>query len=250
MESKKEIIIPLLPFHENGAIPQPDAHSGKKHAEVVEPPKLRDYQVVRTEFISQRQEPALTFKDMQFFVNQACLKRFPDVDAVHMLVQSESKTLVLLPCDKDAPHAFAWCHTTSKGRRVSRQVTCKILSAKIFDLMGWNAENRYKVLGKIVHDESMRMLLFDLTGAEVYQRVYTDESTSELSRQARYPEDWRDQFGPAYEEHRQLLQFKLIEEYAMYTIKETKPEMKTVGLAEVDTDQNTQESKEHFDERI
>lgn len=56
------------------------------------------YQVVRREFFAHINEPSVTFNNYKFYVNAACLNRFPQVDQVQVLVNQESKILAIRPC--------------------------------------------------------------------------------------------------------------------------------------------------------
>lgn len=100
------------------------------------------YQVVRREFFAHINEPSVTFNNYKFYVNAACLNRFPQVDQVQVLVNQESKILAIRPCRAEDRDACAWC-TTGSGRRKPKQITCKIFFAKVFSLMGWNLDYRY-----------------------------------------------------------------------------------------------------------
>ena len=63
------------------------------------------YQVVRREFFAHINEPSVTFNNCKFYVNTACLNRFPQVDYVQVLVNQESRILAIRPCraeDRDA----------------------------------------------------------------------------------------------------------------------------------------------------
>lgn len=108
------------------------------------------YQVVRREFFAHTYEPSVTFNNYKFYVNAACLNRFPTVDFVQVLVNQERKILAIRPCEEGDRDAFAWA-TNSRGRRRARQVSCRLFFAKVFSLMGWNLDNRYKLLGRIIH---------------------------------------------------------------------------------------------------
>lgn len=100
------------------------------------------YQVVRREFFAHINEPSVTFNNYKFYVNAACLNRFPQVNQVQVLVNQESKILAIRPCRAEDRDACAWC-TTGSGRRKPKQITCKIFFAKVFSLMGWNLDYRY-----------------------------------------------------------------------------------------------------------
>ena len=120
------------------------------------------YQVVRQEFFAHVNEPAVTFNNYKFYVNAACLNRFPKVDYVQVLVNQESKILAIRPCQAEDRDACAWC-TNGSGRRKPKQITCKIFFAKVFSLMGWNLDYRYKLLGRVIHAKDEWLIAFDLT---------------------------------------------------------------------------------------
>ena len=56
------------------------------------------FQVVRREFFAHLHEPSVTFNNCKFYVNSACLSKFPKVEYVQVLVNRESKILALRPC--------------------------------------------------------------------------------------------------------------------------------------------------------
>ena len=63
------------------------------------------YQVVRREFFAHINEPSVTFNNYKFYVNAACLNRFPQVEYVQVLVNQERRILAIRPCraeDRDA----------------------------------------------------------------------------------------------------------------------------------------------------
>ena len=67
------------------------------------------YQVVRREFFAHINEPSVTFNNYKFYVNTACLNRFPQVDYVQVLVNQESRILAIRPCRAEDRDACAWC---------------------------------------------------------------------------------------------------------------------------------------------
>lgn len=64
------------------------------------------YQVVRREFFAHTYEPSVTFNNYKFYVNAACLNRFPTVDFVQVLVNQERKILAIRPCEEGDRDAF------------------------------------------------------------------------------------------------------------------------------------------------
>ena len=198
--------------------------------------KLEDFQVVRREFFAHLSEPAVTFNRRKFYVNAACLNKFPNTDYVQALINTETKILALRPCDEGERGSFQWCSYV-KGVRKPKQSTCTLFFLKIFDLMNWNPEHRYKMLGNIVHANGEYLLAFDLTSTEVYQRVY-DENSSKLksSRTPVYPLDWQNQFGLPYNEHKQSMLINIFDGYAVYQIKENKAVRQNVTTSNTELD--------------
>lgn len=176
------------------------------------------FQVVRREFFAHLREPSCTFNNCKFYVNAACLTRFPTSDYVQVLVNRQKKILALRPCPEAAKDSFQWCNE-SKGKRKPKQITCKLFYAKIVAMMDWNPNHRYKLLGQIIHSNDEYLLAFDLTATEVYRRVTTDDSKSKTSRIPVFPAEWQNQFGQPFSEHKNSMQINIVDGYAVYSIK-------------------------------
>ena len=185
------------------------------------------FQVVRREFFAHLREPSVTFNNCKLQVNSACLQRFPDTDYVQALVNKETKILALLPCSEGARDSFPWCKV-SKGKRIPKQITCKLFFAKIVDMMGWNPDYRYKLLGRLIHANGEYLIAFDLTATEVYQRTYKEGKKPVTSRIPVFPSGWQNQFGLPYNEHKQSMQVDIFDGYAVYSIINTPPKEETV----------------------
>ena len=75
----------------------------------------------------------------------------------------------------------------------NREMMCKFFSAKIFDLMGWDTEYRYKVLGKPASCDGEVLFLFKLNDFELF--------VSGKRKGSYLPSEWRDYFGVPAKEH-------------------------------------------------
>ncbi len=180
---------------------------------------LEHFQVVRREFFAHLQEPSITFNNFKFYVNSACLKKFPTADYVQVLVNQETKILALRPCHEGDRDSFMWC-SMSKGKRVPRQTTGKLFSVKMFSLMSWNPDFRYKMLGKVVYAKGEYLIVFDLTATEVYQKIFREGEKPKAARTPAFPEEWKDQFGLPLKEHQQSFQINIFDGYAVFAIKD------------------------------
>lgn len=176
------------------------------------------YQVVRGEFFAHLNEPSIAFNRCKVSVNAACLKKLPEVNFVQILINADERKLAVRPCEEDEKDSFLWC-STRDGKRKPKQITCKVFFAKLFQLMDWNPDYRYKLLGKLVRSQDEYLFAFDLTAPEVYQRV-AENGASKASRTPTYPAEWQNQFGVDVEEHKKSLQINIFDGYAVFDIKE------------------------------
>ena len=140
----------------------------------------------------------------------------------NFLVNKDTKILAIMPCPANARDSFSWC-SLSKGKRKPKQITCKLFFAKVFSMMGWNPDHRYKILGKLIHANGETLIAFDLTATEIYQRTVSEGSKPRTSRIPVFPAEWQNQFGLPYNEHKQSLQVDILNGYAVYSIKDSAP---------------------------
>ena len=82
---------------------------------------------------------------------------------------------------------------------------CKIFAAKIFDLMKWDLEYRYKMMGKPAIYQDELLFLFKLTDFELF--------TGGSQRQSYLPGEWRDYFGTPVERHEERYKIDLADGY-------------------------------------
>ncbi len=182
------------------------------------------YQVVRREFFAHVYEPSITFSNCKVWLNAACLTQMPNVDYVQILVNPQDKKLAVRPSSEDEKDSFLWC--TSKGaKRKPKQITCRLFFAKIIQLMDWNPDYRYKLLGKPIRNNNDHLLIFDLTATEMYQRFLVVGEKPKNSRTPVFPAEWQNQFGLPVEEHRQLLQVNIFDDYTVFGLKEKNVEI-------------------------
>lgn len=189
---------------------------------------LGGFQVVRREFFAHLREPAITFNNYKFYVNAACLSKFPQTEYVQILMSGEKKILILRPCSENTRDEFKWCNTSPDGKRKTRQVTGKVFFLMVVDLMGWNSDDKYKVLGNLIHSNGEYLLAFDLTSPEVYKMTSAEGEKRKVSRIAAYPTNWKDQFGVSYLEHKEVMKVNIVDGFAVYSIKD--PVQKTTFL--------------------
>lgn len=188
------------------------------------------YQITREEFFAHASEPALSICGNKLYVNKVCLRKAPDATRVLFMISPRQKRIILKPCSEETKDSITWM--TARGN--VRQITCKTaFCALITDLTGWNLNNRYKMIGKMVRNRGERLFIFDLNAALVYPRkaVLDDDGNviqSKLTREPVYMESWRHQFGLPVEEHERTYAINRFDDYVVISVqgKAATPTMK------------------------
>jgi hypothetical protein len=169
---------------------------------------LSGYQVTKAEFFAHLREPTVTLWRERIKFNMACIRKFPKITHIQLLIHPEQKRLIIRPCDQDAPDSLRWVSGGGEKELKSKEMTCRVFAAKLFDLMKWEGLYRYKLLGKPAICGKEGLFLFKLTDFEMFV------STPANKRRAPYyPEDWRDYFGTPVMEHEQSYKIDLADGY-------------------------------------
>lgn len=172
------------------------------------------FQVVRSEFLAHVSEPSISFNNCRVTFNSACLKKMPDTSYIQFLVNPRTKKLVIRSSSEDAKDSFLWC--SSGDKRKPRQITCRMFFAMLADLMGWNPDCRYKLLGKFIKCSDELILLFDLMSTETFQRITKEGEKPKSNRTPIFPAEWKNQFGLPVAEHGKLLQINIFDGYTVF----------------------------------
>lgn len=174
------------------------------------------YQVVRREFFSHKFDPTLTIKGNSIIFNNACISKMEQVVYVQVLVNPTTEKLVIRPCEEGARDAIRWCVVRDEKRK-SRQITCGLFTAKLYEMMGWEALYRYKLQGTRINYKGEHLYVFDLTSTEIFLPLIKDPDNPKAKAKrsaAVYPADWRDSFGIPVYEHTESTNIDLMEGFA------------------------------------
>lgn len=162
--------------------------------EEIETVELAGYQVTRPELFSHSREPAITVWHDRIKFNMACLRKFPGVTHIQLLIHPDQKRIIIRPCEKDAPESLRWCSGGGEKEIKNRDMVCKLFSAMLFELMDWNKAYKYKMLGKPATCKGEVLFLFRLSDFE----MFVNDGKTKKPR-AYLPGDWRDYFGSPVE---------------------------------------------------
>lgn len=206
------------------------------------------YQVVRRELFAHLREPAVVIRRDSVTFNTACIAGLEDAVYIQILVNQDNKRMVVRKCEENDKDALRWC-IEKPDKRKSRKMSNKLFSAMMYDMMGWNTDCRYKILGHKITHEDETMYIFDLLETEIFMdtkrkkkanpdslekkeelvTAETDQTPEQnqeeiaakvarkLNRIPFYPKDWKDSFGLSVEEHKKALETNLIDGYIEFS---------------------------------
>lgn len=185
------------------------------------------YQVVRREFFSHIYDPTLTIRGNSIVFNNACISKLDQVVYVQVLVNPTTEKLVIRPCEEGARDAIRWC-IAKDDKRKSREITCRMFTAKLYEMMGWEALYRYKLQGTRIDYHGEQLYVFDLTNTEIFLPAVKDpDDPKAKARRGKtvFPADWRDSFGIPVREHTASTQINLLDGYGFVDV--SAPQEKT-----------------------
>ena len=220
----------------------------QKAIELAEDFSYEGYQVVRRELFAHLREPAVVIRRDSVTFNTACIAGLEDAVYIQILVNQDNKRMVVRKCEENDKDALRWC-VAKPDKRKSRKMTNKIFSAMMYEMMGWNLDCRYKILGHKITFEDETIYVFDLMETEIFLDIKgkrakkdtesqsttesannieetvssntdNERSAEEIKRKNRipfYPKEWKDSFGLPVEEHRKALEVNMLDGYAEFT---------------------------------
>ena len=206
------------------------------------------YQVVRRELFAHLREPAVVIRRDSVTFNTACIAGLEDAVYIQILVNQDNKRMVVRKCEENDKDALRWC-IEKPDKRKSRKMSNKLFSAMMYDMMGWNTDCRYKILGHKITHEDETMYIFDLLETEIFMdtkrkkkanpdsvekkeelvTAETDQTPEQnqeeiaakvarkLNRIPFYPKAWKDSFGLSVEEHKKALETNITDGYIEFS---------------------------------
>lgn len=206
------------------------------------------YQVVRRELFAHLWEPAVVIRRDSVTFNTACIAGLEDAVYIQILVNQDNKRMVVRKCEENDKDALRWC-IEKPDKRKSRKMSNKLFSAMMYDMMGWNTDCRYKILGHKITHEDETMYIFDLLETEIFMdtkrkkkanpdsvekkeelvTAETDQTPEQnqeeiaakvarkLNRIPFYPKNWKDSFGLSVEEHKKALETNITDGYIEFS---------------------------------
>jgi len=160
------------------------------------------YEVVRREFFSKANCPAVTIKYGSIIFNVRAIRKLNECRFIQILIDLKRKLMLIKPCDEDEKDSLQLSKVDKHGKVVPRQITGKIFTAQLYKDMNWSIESTMKILGTLNTCKSERVFIFDLSNAEAYLHLAeTSEDNPKRRKRVPYPpKHWIGNYGQSYEE--------------------------------------------------
>lgn len=161
------------------------------------------FQIVRMQMFATAHSPAVRITASSIVFTTACMKKFHDAEYVEVLFHPILKRLAVRPCDAKTPGAVHWGKQTN-GRWTANVRSIVAFAQPLFRIMGWDLENVYRVCALCYRENGERLLLFDLSEAEIMrigkdrEKPVADAAKEHPSRHTArvFPSAWAETFGP------------------------------------------------------
>ena len=160
------------------------------------------YEVVRREWLSKANCPAVTIKYGKVSFSVRAIKKFDECRYIHILINLGKKLIRIKPCEEDDKDSIQWSRANKQGKVVSRPITCRYFTAQLYKDMKWDLKCTYKMLGTLLICKGEKVFEFNLMNAERYLSLAkpTEDNPKRRERVEFMPEHWTESYGQSYEE--------------------------------------------------
>lgn len=192
---------------------------------------LRGYEIARSQFFNIGNKLSITFSADKINFSTEAIRRF-ETPYVELLVHPAKHIFAVRPATNNDRNAVQWSRLHN-GQTIPRIISGAAFLPNLYELFGWNLDNKYRLVGEIRQNEAESFLLFNLRDTEILIPNNTlqneDDETTETpifedgisplgtrKSMLAYPADWASSFGNNYYANSQPLSVKPGEEWRVH----------------------------------
>ncbi len=178
---------------------------------------MRGFEITRSEFFDSYHRPCVVFQDNKVKFNTDCVRKFGKNNRVELLVDPINGRFAVRTAPKDSRHSVQ-CSRVSESVYYPKDIPITAFRDTLYDLFGWNADYKYRVLGAHFQSGEEAVVIFDCYEAEVFFKPYMlgshgqsgggESSIQPLAlsgkRVRAIPEAWTSSFGKQYYLHQHV----------------------------------------------
>ena len=155
------------------------------------------FQVVRSAFFATNYDPFITIRRYSVNFNNACINSLESATYVKFMVDADTHRMMIKPCLRGSKGAVRWCN----AKRKKREISCRELTDRLYALMHWPDDYRFRLQGIETMCMGERVYYFNLDDRQAFAPTYKDPQTGKTVRpRGEFPEEWKDSFGLSEEE--------------------------------------------------
>ena len=170
----------------------------------------------RTQF-SMLSKPAVSIKYGKMTFNMASVRMFDEDLFILTPVNRDKKRLMVVPCKEEESASLQWARIReSDDTKVNRTISSEEFILKLYKMMGWKLNCRYKILGRVALAKPgpMPVLIFDLEEAIMFDSKQMEIKKKQVKY---YPEEYKDCIGKSYNDYIEATQMNIFEFLDEYT---------------------------------
>ena len=164
--------------------------------------ELQNFEVLRTELASPffKAKIILGYENISF--NKACVELLPNTQYINILVDRQKERIIVLPVHKHAKDALQWCNI-KRGEVIKRTCTARKFGEKLYDMMQWVKENKYRAIAYYQVIDGVRLLVFNLREYEMLVPDFVATKTGKVIKRSKVylANEMENGFGMPLSEH-------------------------------------------------
>lgn len=157
----------------------------------------RGYEIIRSEFVNQSNHITITFFPKKITFSTEAIRKLPKADYIELLIHPDRQLLAVRPSSKKNKHALSW-KILNKRNIKPKAIYGSSFLPSLTELLDWNKENTYKLIGLLKQNNTDSFLLFDLKHPEIVLPCACSDTPHTSSPTIAYPESWAKHFGDDY----------------------------------------------------
>lgn len=182
---------------------------------------LDDYVVPPKMFFSMLKKPAVSIRPNRLEFSMSSIRLFEGVRYVLPMTSEKKKRVVIAICAEEEISSIEWARQ-KEGKWVNRSITCPEYADRLYQMMEWNRECRYKAYGHLSNSERGLVIVFDLDTAVMFDPLpeeYFDKRTNKMKKRVNkyYPDEIRMKLGRSYSDYVALQERSSFESLSGYT---------------------------------
>jgi len=170
---------------------------------------LTGFEIARGEFFDNPRSPHVFVFHRNIKFSTACARKFGMNNYIELLIHPISRKIAIRPTTKDNRNAIIFSKV-KEGIIYPKVIHSTAFSETMFNLLGWNIDYKYRILGSLYEQDGEIAYIFDTTDSEAYFKKNTlsqdvDEGYQPLlpsgKRVRAIPESWIGSFGKQFYAH-------------------------------------------------